>query len=191
MKTVKLRNTAYASKPVGKLSQTALVPDVSDALLQWAKLRLSGKLAPGVLIGSLAMSFYTRPRDTTTVDILFLSDEDIPMDIPGFKPVRKGVLQENKTHVEIETRSAFSINVPESVVRKVFDTSHEHGGLRVASREALIVLRLWGSDKLRREYADLAAVQSLLTMKHTVDVTDWILSATHKAKLTDCLRRSR
>ena len=150
MKTVGLRNMAYASGPVSQLSQAALVPEVAHALLQWAKVRLSGSQAPGVLIGGLALSFYTKPRETTDVDILFLSDEDIPTDIPGFKRVRKGALQENKTHVEIETCSASNINLPQSVVRKVFDTSHDHGGLRVASLEAMIVLKLWGSDTLRR-----------------------------------------
>jgi len=182
---------AYASGPVSQLSQAALVPEVAHALLQWANLRLNGSHAPGVPIGGLALSFDTKPLETTDMDILFLSDEDIPTDTPGFKRVRKGALQESKTHVEIETCSASSINLPECVVRKVFDTAHEHGGLRVASREAMIVLKLWGADTLRREYGDLNDVVSLRTVSPAVDVTDWNLSVTQKAKLTECLRRSR
>lgn len=188
-----LRDMNYSLSSVKTLKNSALIPEVEHALLQWVNSKVKDQ-APGVLIGALAMSFYTKPRATTDVDLLFLTQGDIPDEVIGFKRHRSGAFQENKTHVEVEVVLPATINVSSSIAKKVADTSILIEGLRVASLEGLIVLKLFGSDNVKRELKDLGDIVSMLDSQPSITInslSEWSLSETHKAKLIDAIRRSR
>lgn len=178
-----LRNMLFSASSVSELRHAALVSEVSHALLQWVK---SNPHTPnsdsGVLIGGLALSFYSKPRYTTDIDLLFLSSD---IAVPeGFKRNRPSAFTEKQTHVEVEIVTPASVGIPVSVARKVVETAHVVDGLRIASKEALVVLKLFGADTPKRKHKDLADIQALLETGD-VDVSDWSLSDDHKKTLDE------
>ena len=186
----RLMELAQASA-VSSLKHCALVPEVGHALAAW--IRATQRLPEsGVLIGGLALSFYRRPRATLDVDILFLSDNDIPAAVEGFKRHRPKAFQERETHVEIETCTPASFHLPVEVARKVVETAHEYDGFKVASREGLIALKLYGALNPRRELQDLADVTAMCeSATHRPDMTGWHLTPAQVALFDDCYRRSQ
>jgi predicted nucleotidyltransferase len=175
---IKLRNMLFSHSSVNSLKNSALVPEVSHTLVAWAKSKTPNK---GVLIGGLAMSFYSKPRYTEDVDLLFI-DLDLPKEIPGFARNQTHALTNKKTHVEVELVTPELVNVPSSVFKKVVATAKEIDGLKVASVEGLIVLKLFGSDSVKRESQDTADIERLVESKPDVDLSDWSLSQRHLSK---------
>lgn len=113
---IKLRNMKFSRSAASDLDHISLVPEVNRALSKWIKGKTE-HLAPGVLIGGLALSFYSPPRETTDIDLLFLSDEQIPEKVDGFKRHRPHGFEEKKTQVEVEVEvfTPSSIGIPRSV----------------------------------------------------------------------------
>jgi len=174
---------------VSNLNHVAVLPEVQTALLSWIKAQ--GSKPSGVLIGGLALSFYSRPRATTDVDLLFLNNDDIPDQVEGFKRTRKGAFEEKKHHVEIEVTTSHSFrNLPQGIVQKVFDTAVVHDGIRVASREGLIALKLISAETHRRRLQDLADVVSLVS-DVVVDMKNWPLSNSQKSDLQSCIEMTK
>lgn len=191
IKQVPSRLMHFATAAVKDLKHCALVPEVGHALAAWVRSTVPSGTS-GVLIGGLALSFYCRPRATTDVDILFLSDAAIPDIVSGFKRPRPKAFQERDTHVEVEACTPTRFNIPGNVVRKVFDTAQSYEGLRVASLEGMIALKLWGSESPRRELKDLADVVALCESAGPTlsAMTDWHLTPQQRQKLADCKRRA-
>lgn len=190
MKKIKvaLRNMKFATAAVKDVKHVALVPEVAHALAQWIKAK-TGSVAPGVLIGGIVMSFYSKPRYTEDIDLLFLTEESIPSEVEGFRHSRKGAFEDCTTHVEIKLVTAKSINVPHEVVKKVFDTAVVYDGLKVASLEALIVLKLYGADHPKRTNIDLGDIDIVLEHNPHINLDGWHLNEVHKARLKDALSR--
>jgi len=120
------------------LFESIAIPEVGAALKKWKDSSINNC----VLIGGCAVSYYTKPRGTTDVDMLFLSQSDIPDNVDGFKKTRSGAFQHNTTHVEVEIISPEKINLSKKIVDKVFQTSHKIDGINVASPSALVALKL-------------------------------------------------
>jgi hypothetical protein len=95
-----------------------------------------------VLIGGLAYSYYCKPRATQDIDLIFLSFEDIPDSVLGFKRTRKHCFQHNKTHVEVEVLDPEYLDIDYDLVKRVFNESNESDGVKIASPKGLIVLKL-------------------------------------------------
>ena len=148
------------------LFESVALPEVANALKDW-KTYFNGN---GILIGGSAVSYYARPRATFDIDILFLSDIDIPTQVENFKHIRPGSFQHNKTHVEIEVISPQSINIPIELVQKVFDTAIITDGIMVASPSGLVALKL---QRMKR-YDEGDIVALIETGK--VDLTGWPLT---------------
>ena len=177
-----IRSMAVYSAPVSSIEHAAMAWEVQTTLNRWIK-----ESSKGVLIGGLALAFYTRPRHTTDVDILFLCKEDIPSSVPGFKRNRSGAYLDKETHVEVELTTSASFDLPEHVISKVFDTAVLQGGLRVASREGLIALKLiTASASLRRRMGDLADVINLLENHLSIDMLSWELTKENLTDLDTC-----
>jgi len=62
------------------LYESAIYPEVTQALEDW---KSNYEKLNYVLVGGLALSFYLKPRPTQ--DIVFLSYDDIPNRVEGFK----------------------------------------------------------------------------------------------------------
>ena len=145
------------------IETVGLVPEVQHALTLWG----GGKNC--VLIGGLALSFYTKPRYTQDVDVLFLHDTDIPKEKVGFKRTRPHSFLELETHVEVETLSSSYLSLPSGLAAKVFSTAISHGEWLVASREALIALKLQRASR-----QDLADIEKILLPEMTM--LGWFLT---------------
>ncbi len=180
-----LRDMRVYSSRVTSLEHVALVPEVQHTLLAWVKAK-TGSHAPGVLIGGLALSFYVKPRETTDVDLLFLSPADVPgpREVPGFRRHRPSAFQENQTHIEVEvtTVASFNGNLPPAVAQKVFATAVNHSGMKVASLEGLLALKLCSSfsTEKRRFLTDCGDIENLLNSVPTPpDLKEWPLEPRH------------
>lgn len=175
---------------VKDIKNAALSNEVAHALSLWVKNSAVNGKTPGVLIGGIALSFYSRPRYTTDADFLFLTDEEKPFFVEGFK--RQGVraFLEKQTHVEIETPTPKSINIPVEVARRVVSTANEFNGIKVASVEGLVALKLFAANTPSREFKDLADIVELL--KHNVvDMNAWNLSSAHSERFVMCKERAK
>ena len=173
--TSKLRSMAAYRIAATNLSHVAMIPEVQHALVEWIK--STTPTNRGVLIGGLAMSFYAKPRTTDDVDLLFLEASEIPGEVVGFKRYRPGAFREKETHVDIEvtTPASFDLLTP-AVARKVMETAVEFDGLKVASREGMLALKLCGAQTPKRKFKDLADVVSLLDGNVGLPMDDWPLS---------------
>lgn len=157
------------------LMESILIPEVVQALKDWN----DATKAEAILIGGLATAFYTKPRATTDIDLLFLSKEKIPESVSGFKRIRPGAFQHNKTHVEVEVLHPQSINLLESIAQKVFKTANDVDGIKVASPGALVVLKLH-----RMKRYDEGDIISLIETGR-VDLSGWGLGAEMVAKFNE------
>lgn len=148
------------------LFESILVPEVGLALSDWKKY-----CNKGVLIGGSAVGYYCKPRSTTDIDLLFLTQEDIPKQVEGFKRIRTGSFQHNKTHVEVEVVSFNSFNtVSQLLVKQVIDSSIESNGIKVASQSGLVALKLCRMS--RYDYGDIWS----LIETGKVDITHFDIS---------------
>ena len=179
---VNLRDIRSMQQAVCSTRNAAMVPEVQHALTAWIKQRAKNS---GVLIGGLAMSFYSKPRYTEDADFLFLSDEDIPDQAVGFKRTRKGAFENQKTGVEVEVCTPASINLPHAIAQKVFATALDYDGVRVASIEGLIALKLVGSEVAKRHHRDLGDIQTLIESNRGKDLSlsDWPITAKQRQQL--------
>lgn len=164
-----LRSMVFARKPATRLEHASINYEVTKALASWAT--NARGFEQGVLIGGLAMGFYTRPRETQDVDVLFLSEVAVPKTVEGFKRIRKDAFEERVTQVEVEvvTPNSFNPPLPHKLAEKVLETSVVHQGLRVASAKGMMALKLFGAGDKKRYFEDMKDVAALL-MEHGGDL---------------------
>lgn len=135
------------------LFESTVVPEIVSAIQDW----IAETNSPGVLIGGLALSFYGKPRHTMDVDMIYVTDQQIPQTVNGFKRIRDHSFQHNKTHVEIEVLSASFLGIPTSLVQYVIQTAEESDGVKIASKSGLVALKLQ-----RCELQDQADIEQLI-----------------------------
>ena len=142
-------NDSTLSRP---LLESVIAPEVTAALKQW----IGSAEVPGVLIGGLALSFYVKPRYTMDVDVLYLSDRDIPKNINGFKKTRTHSFQHKQTHVEVKVLSPEFLKIPTELANKIGETAVVSSGMKVASKGGLIALKLQRGNL--QDQADIVAL---------------------------------
>lgn len=146
------------------LLESIAVPEVGKALQQWIK--NAPKDRDWILIGGNVVGFYTKPRATMDVDVLFRG-EFLPDQVVGFKKNRAHAFTHKDTHVEVEALTPEYLKLPNEVVEKVFQTSVEINGVQIPSPAGLVALKLY-----RQTLQDLADIQAVVD-KQQVDLTDW------------------
>ena len=120
------------------LYESAIYPELIIALEDWKSYNNSNC----VLVGGLALSYYIKPRQNQDIDIIFLTEKDIPTNVYGFKRNRLHSFEHKKTGVEIEILTPKFLNKSEQMFQKTFDDSILSDGIRVASPKSLIALKL-------------------------------------------------
>lgn len=145
------------------LTESIVVPEVGAAVNDWVKASPDGQW---LLIGGNVVGFYTRPRATMDVDVLFRSEE-IPPQVVGFKRTRHHAFQHNDTHVEVEALTPGFINLSPELVRKVFDTATEIHGVSIPSPSGLVALKL-----VRSSLQDIADIEAI-AKNQDVDLSGW------------------
>lgn len=134
------------------LMESIMIPEIAHSL---EAIRDAG--ANGVLIGGAALSHWVKPRMTQDLDLLFLSDQDIPEEIHGFKKTRGHSFQNMKTHVEVEVLSPEFLRIDPELVKAVIQTAITSDGIKVASPSGLVALKLY-----RFSFQDQADIVALL-----------------------------
>ncbi len=158
------------------LTESVLSPQVLKALKDWTRAGVKNC----VLIGGLALSYHGKARYTEDGDFLFLSAGDFPDEVPGFKRTRPHCFRHNESHVEIEILDPVFLKMDEGQAKKIFDTAIESDGIKVASREGLIVSKLGRFN--RRDQGD---IEHLVEMPGSVDFSDWSLTDDQQKKLAE------
>lgn len=153
------------------LFESVVNSEVLLALKDWKNNNASNY----VLIGGIALSYYVKPRFTQDVDILFLSKNDIPNTVNKFKKHRPNAFQHNKTHVEIEVFTSEFISIDQHIVNTVFETSNIIDGIKVASIDGLIALKL-NRFKLQDQADIEALIEYSIQTNFTIDLTKYNLS---------------
>jgi len=157
---MRLRDLMKANGPndgTRSLFESILIPEVNKAFKDWKKNAGNVKC---VLVGGSALGFYTKPRTTVDADLLFVSPEDIPLAVEGFKRSRPGAFLHKETHVEIEVLSPQSLgwqvgNAAE-IAKAIYDNARIDDGVRIASPSGLVVSKL-----NRFKLQDQADIQAL------------------------------
>jgi len=158
------------------LTESVMSPHVLKALNDWSRAGVQNC----VLIGGLALSYHGKARYTEDGDFLFLSPGDFPDEVRGFKRTRPHCFRHNDTHVEIEILDPEFLKMDPVQAKKIFDTAIESDGLKVASREGLVVSKLGRFN--RRDQGD---IEHLVELPGSVDFGDWSLTDDQKKKLSE------
>lgn len=145
------------------LFESVLPNEILVALRDWSQ-----KVSEPVLIGGIALSYYTKPRATDDLDYLFLSDERIPPKVTKFKRVRDHAFHHEKTHVEIEVLTPSFLGISEDLVKQVYATAKVSDKVLVASPEGLVALKLQRGEL--QDYADIVALLKVLE----INLNDWM-----------------
>jgi hypothetical protein len=135
-----------------QLVESILVPEVDLAFKDWVT-QADGNW---MLIGGIVVGYYTKPRTTMDVDVLYPSKAEIPDAVIGFKRTRPMAFQHNKTHVEIEVISPEGINLPIELYQQVYDTSIMTDNIRVPSANGLVALKVAANRP--QDVADIYAI---------------------------------
>jgi len=120
------------------LAESIMVPELVVALRGW----IADAANCGVLIGGVALSYYVKPRTTQVIDVLFLSGDEIPERVVGFKKTRASAFQHDHTHVEIEAITPQLVNADPALIARVIETAQPHDGIAVASPAGLVAMKL-------------------------------------------------
>jgi len=160
------------------LYESILPNELVTALRDWSK-----AVPEPVLIGGVALSFYVRPRNTDDLDYLFISEQDVPEEVSGFKKARDYAFLHQKTHVEVEILTPEFLKVDAALVQKVYDTARTDSGVKIASPEGLVALKV--QRGFLQDKADIVALLKVTA----IDLTEWSALLTDEQKqMIDDLR---
>jgi len=95
-----------------------------------------------IIIGGIALSYYIKPRYTEDIDLAFLSYDDIPSNVFKFRRNRDHSFEHIKTGVEIELLTPKHLDRGYNFFETIFENSKESDGIKIASPESLIALKL-------------------------------------------------
>ena len=147
------------------LFESIMAVEVIQAFKDWTKTHNEG-----VLIGGLALSYYASPRFTQDIDFLILSKNEIPVQVKGFTRIRDHTFQHNKTHVLVDLITPAHKNIPEHIARKVIETAIEKNGIKIASTDGIIAIKLF-----RLAMRDKADIISLIKTGHVGNLSEFNL----------------
>ena len=167
---------------IRSICESIIYPEVEIALNDWKTFSSSNS----VLIGGLAYSFYCKPRATQDIDLMFLSLDDIPNSVFGFKRIRNHSFQHNKTHVEVEVLDPDYLDFNKKLIERVFLDSVESDGIKIASPKSLVVLKLNRyNQRDKSDIDDLLKYQ--LRIDKNIDFSDWDLTETQTLNLNNSI----
>ena len=163
------------------LFESILNTPIKQALKDWTKFSNS----KGILIGGSAVSFWVKPRMTHDLDILFVSDEEIPSYVESFKKTRPHCFLHKETHIEVEVLSPKYLKLPSGWYSIILKTAKESNGILIADKAALIALKL-----LRASYQDKHDIQELLSLGN-IDLTAYKLSNDQNKLLDEIIHHTK
>lgn len=148
------------------LMESLMIPEVQTALTDWAK---NTNTDDYLMIGGAVVGYYSKPRMTQDVDVLFKDKLSMPQNVLGFKQHRPHAFEHRKTGVEIKTLDSQHINILENLVDQVFANSVVKDGVRIPNPDGLVALKV-----CRHNLQDIADIDAI-TQIHDIDLTGWDL----------------
>ena len=133
------RKSKWLNDGFRSLYESVIPSEVLTTLNDW-KLNYNGDNY--VLIGGLCMSYYLKPRYTEDVDLIFISESEVPKNVYKFRKNRPHSFEHIKTGVEVEIITPNHIDSNSDFFKVIFDNSIISDGIRIASPESLIALKL-------------------------------------------------
>jgi hypothetical protein len=146
------------------LFESVMLPEIVIALREW------NSAAPEcVLIGSLGLSYYVKPRMTQNIDVLMLSDSCIPDQVAGFRKMHPHAFRHDETNVGVNIVTPEHVAINPAIIQRVFATAVENDNIKIANPSGLVALKLFQNSI--QAIADM--VQLINTTK--VDITGFEL----------------
>jgi hypothetical protein len=145
------KKSKWKNDGIRGIYESIIPKEVLIALDDWK----SSNTSNCVLIGGISLSYYIKPRYTEDIDLIFLTDGDIPESVYKFRRNRKHSFEHIKTGVEVELITPEHINKERSLFERVFETSVESDGIKIASPLGLIALKLFRSKTNERDRVDI------------------------------------
>lgn len=150
------------------LFESVMAPEVIRALQDW---QANG--GRGVVIGGVALSYYAKPRYTQDVDVLLMTDSEIPDNVDGFRHNRQHAFEHKATGVEVEivTPEHVAPKLTVETAKKVIETSIVSNGINIASASGIVALKL-----VRASAQDKADIIALIKTGQIIDISGFNLS---------------
>lgn len=158
------------------LAASVVAPEVRAALAAWAETKV-----PGVLIGGLALSYWSVPRHTQDIDFLVDTAPLPPLD--GFKRIRPHAWLHVSTGVEVEVLDPHFINLDPSFLGLIDKHAVTREGVRIASPEGLVALKLKRFS--RQDQADIENLLKLSSKERVLDQFGSVLTIVDKNRLSE------
>lgn len=161
------------------IEQSIFNDKVREAFVDFTSFEPSENIA---VIGGLAYSTYTTPRNTQDIDFVVNCDAEIDKIqlrvASKFKRIRPHALMHKKTGVEIEFITSNLVNVANSVVLDTISTAVSHSvnhcDTKVANPKMLIVMKLGRASDTKnpKHYIDKSDILTLILKYPDVTVDD-------------------
>lgn len=146
------------------ITESVIAPEVLQALKEW-NLNTNDL---GVLIGGLALSYWTKPRYTMDGDFLFKTEKEIPFFVEGFRKIRDHGFEHKKTGVEIEVITPKYLNWPNDLWDRIEEEITEVEGIRILKPVGLAASKL-----IRGSLKDLGDIEALIESGHEINLNGW------------------
>jgi hypothetical protein len=148
------------------LMESIMSSEVETTLSDWIKNTNNNEY---LMIGDAVVGYYTKPRMTQDIDVLYRLSSSIPNEVEGFKHHREHAFEHQQTGVEVETLDSEFLGISQDLVEQVFDNSSIADGVRIPSPSGLVALKVCRADL--QDIADIHAVAQI----HEIDLTEWNL----------------
>ena len=175
------------AQPAGTLREAVIVDEVRRALKAW---RSATDTLGAVLIGGLALAFYSRPRFVDEIEFLYAQEAAVPITVTGFRRLNDCSFAHEDTGVVLMVSTAMSSVRCSAISAKVHETAVERDRLRLASLEGMIALALDFAVK-RKKRGATSPEQDIIDMIgwapefRLVDMESWPLEAGHHKLLEE------
>lgn len=127
------------AQPVDNINEAAISSSVARALQRW--LAATGNDG-GVLIGDIALAFYSRPRFVDQIDFLYLDEASVPENVPGFKKRSPNEFVDTRTKTVVYAHFPGENWLPPELIEKVHHTAVSKGGIMLPSLHGMVALKL-------------------------------------------------
>lgn len=110
-----------------------------------------------ILIDGLVYGYYSKPRASNELDLIFLVKDDVPQNIPKFKKKNEDTYIHIKTKVEVKVVNYKTLNKSLSFYNKILENSITSDDIRIASPESVLIYQIIKKSKREniKYYSDL------------------------------------
>lgn len=174
------------AQPAQTIDEAVIVDDVRRTLEAW---RSATDTRDGVLIGGLALAFYSRPRFVDEIELLYANEAVIPTKVSGFRRSDESSFTDEGTGVVVHALTPTSPGLSAAIAAKVQTTAIERAEFRLASLEGLIALKLDSAS--RGQSSETSPEQDIINMIEwapkfrLTDLENWPIGAAHHELLSE------